>query len=62
MSVSIRTRVEAHPCPVSPKPCKKMRVAVCFPLADTITGVLILLEVLERKGSVIKIAIFFDFL
>jgi hypothetical protein len=41
---SSRTRVEAHPWPVSPSPCKKMRVAVCLPLADTTTGELILLE------------------
>lgn len=26
-------RVEAQPCPVSPRPCKKMSVAVCLPLA-----------------------------
>lgn len=37
-------KVEAHPWPVSPKPCKKIRVAVCLPLAETMTGGLILIE------------------
>ena len=29
---------EAQPCPVSPRPCMKIRVAVCLPLAETTTG------------------------
>ena len=29
---------EAHPCPVSPSPCRNINVAVCLPLGDTMTG------------------------
>ena len=36
--------VLAHPCPVSPRPCRKMMVAVCFPLGATTTGSDILLR------------------
>lgn len=31
-------KLDAHPCPVSPSPCRNIKVAVCFPLADTTTG------------------------
>ena len=31
-------KLDAHPWPVSPNPCKNINVAVCFPLADTTTG------------------------
>ena len=34
--------VLAHPCPVSPRPWRKMMVAVCFPLGATTTGSVIL--------------------
>ena len=34
----ISARVDAHPCPVSPKPWRKMRVAVCLPEAEITTG------------------------
>ena len=36
--------VLAHPCPVSPRPWRKMMVAVCFPLGATTTGSDILLR------------------
>ena len=36
--------VLAHPCPVSPRPWRKMMVAVCFPLGATTTGSVILLR------------------
>ncbi len=44
-------KVEAQPWPVSPNPCKKIRVAVCLPLADTMTGGLILVEVALKRGE-----------
>ena len=37
LSDLISARVDAHPCPVSPRPCRKMREAVCLPLAERTT-------------------------
>ncbi len=42
----ISASVEAQPCPVSPRPCKKMSVAVCWPLAAITTCCLSLLLLL----------------
>lgn len=36
----ISASVEAHPCPVSPRPCRKMKVDVCWPLGEIVTVVL----------------------
>lgn len=33
----ISASVDAHPCPVSPNPCRKMSVEVCFPEAEMVT-------------------------
>ena len=37
-------KLEAQPCPVSPNPWRNMSVAVCFPLADTTTGLELIVE------------------
>ena len=34
----ISASVDAHPWPVSPSPCRKMSVAVCFPEAEMTTS------------------------
>lgn len=34
----ISARLEAHPWPVSPRPCMKIKVAVCLLLAGTVAG------------------------
>ena len=34
----ISARVDAQPCPVSPRPWRKIRVAVCLPEAEITTG------------------------
>ena len=40
-------RSEAQPCPVSPRPWRKMMVAVCFPLGATTTGS----DILDKRVS-----------
>ena len=55
LSDLISARVEAQPCPVSPRPWRKMSEAVCLPRADSttlledMTLLLLLLPLLENS-------------